>query len=230
MTLAAGITQSDKSSPIPVSPGCDPVGAFGTDRSDLADIYDVETNIAVWKRPVPVALAQSLAGREESWRGFQTSMTVSPQSTAASLTEVLPAGTDSALGDDIAELVDMFCCLFDLKRAGLRFAHLSKAMCPRFHIDHIPCRLVTTYFGETTQWLPHDRVDHSKLGAGSNGSEDACSGLYPCESDIQSLRCGEVALLKGKAWEGNEHGGLVHRSPAVQSGKGRLLLTLDFAF
>ncbi|WP_428354217.1 DUF1826 domain-containing protein [Methyloprofundus sp.] len=36
------------------------------------------------------------------------------------------------------------------------------------------------------------------------------------------------ALLKGERWEGNENAGLVHRSPAINEGERRLLLTLDF--
>ena len=43
---------------------------------------------------------------------------------------------------DIAQLVDKFFCLFDLKRAALRFLVLDRAMCPRFHVDRVPYRLV----------------------------------------------------------------------------------------
>ena len=68
-----------------------------------------------------------------------------------------------------------------------------------------------------------------KLGAGSAGLSDAESGLYPTKDAIQTLAAGDVALLKGESWEGNEGAGLVHRSPAVKSGQQRLLLTLDFA-
>lgn len=56
-------------------------------------------------------------------------------------------------------MVDMFCCLFELKRAGLRLTVLDRAMCPRFHVDRVPCRLVTTYLGAATEWLPHTVAD-----------------------------------------------------------------------
>jgi hypothetical protein len=52
---------------------------------------------------------------------------------------------------------------------------------------------------------------------------------YPSTDAIQTLRAGDVALLKGESWENNEGAGLVHRSPAVKLGQQRLLLTLDFA-
>jgi hypothetical protein len=142
------------------------------------------------------------------------------------------------LSKDIAQLVDMFCCLFDLKRAGLRLTVLDRAMCPRFHVDKVPCRLVTTYQGIATEWLPHQCVDRSKLGFGNEGMSDEKSGLFQQSEDIQRLYKGEVALLKGEGWEGNEGAGLVHRSPSMSASnqsiwantasESRLLLTLDF--
>ncbi len=101
-------------------------------------------------------------------------------------------------------------------------------MCPKFHVDRVPCRLVTTYQGIATEWLPHEVVDRTKLGRGSLGQPDDRTGLYQNKHEIQQLGCGDVALLKGVLWEGNEHAGLVHRSPALPRGDKRLLLTLDF--
>ena len=133
------------------------------------------------------------------------------------------------MASDVAGLVDMFCYLFDLKSVGLRLNAAGHAMCPRFHVDKVPCRLGTTYFGNATQWLPHDRIDRSKLGPGSNGKPDARSGLFSRSDDIQQLDVGDVALSKGECWIGNEEAGLVHRSPGLRPGTSRLLLTLDFA-
>jgi hypothetical protein len=134
----------------------------------------------------------------------------------------------SALSENIAELVDIFCCLFDLERVGLRLTALDKAMCPRFHVDRVPARLVTTYQGIATEWLSNGSVDRTKLGQGNNGKVDEESGIFQTDDDINQLTSGDVALLKGESWEGNEGGGLVHRSPSVEQGEKRLLLTLDF--
>ena len=134
----------------------------------------------------------------------------------------------TALSNDVAQLVDMFCYLFDLNHAGLRLTTLDRAMCPRFHVDRVPCRLVTTYQGCSTQWLPHQLIDRTKLGTGSNGLPDEHSGLYPNAEDVQQLTAGDVALLKGELWNERENFGLVHRSPTPEPGEKRLLLTLDF--
>ena len=193
----------------------------------LADVYQEHTNIAIWERELSATLKDSVEDVLTSNNGFETAMTVTPQCALSSISEALGTTTRSELSKNIAELVDMFCCLFELKRTGLRLAALNRAMCPRFHVDRVPCRLITTYQGVATEWLPHQVVDRSKLGLGSNGQSDLDSGLFRHQGDIQQLNCGDVALLKGELWEGNENAGLVHRSPAVPAGKSRLLLTLD---
>ena len=133
-----------------------------------------------------------------------------------------------ALCEYIALLVDMFCTLLELKSAGLRLVILDQAMCPKFHVDKIPCRLVTTLSGIGTQWLPEDQVDRSKLGIGSLGLPDSTSGIMRNQTSIKNMSVGDVSLLKGEGWYNNENSGAVHRSPAISKNERRLLLTLDF--
>ena len=66
-------------------------------------------------------------------------------------------------------------------------------MCPRFHTDYVKCRLVTTYVGPATQWLPHDLVNRSKLGHGNQGQPDDKSGLFLEDANIEQLNVGHVA-------------------------------------
>jgi len=160
---------------------------------------------------------------------FKVSTSVSPQDTYNSLYNTLGASVDASIvSRDITEIVDMFCCLFDLKQVGLRLTTLNRAMCPKFHVDRVPCRLVTTYNGAATQWLPHQTVNREKLGAGGQGKSDEESGLYDTQNEIKNLNIGDIALLKGESWIGNEGAGLVHRSPTATNNEKRLLLTLDF--
>lgn len=195
----------------------------------LTDIYRADINIAIWQRSLIDALAQEVKQILITKPALQASFTVTPDNAYTAIHDTLGSfPSTSALAEDIARLVDMFCCLFDLQRAGLRLTSLDHAMCPRFHVDQVPCRLVTTYQGMATQWLAHHAVNRSKLGAGNQGKPDEQSGLFDQSSDIQQLTQGDVALLKGERWEGNENAGLVHRSPLVRSGQNRLLMTLDF--
>ncbi len=202
----------------------------GCDATILADIYRQEANIVIWQRELADVIRQSVKEFIVSNPTYKASISLTPEKALRSLRESLGGFSQPELCEDIAELVDMFCLLFELDRAGLRLSVLDNAMCPKFHVDHVPCRLVTTYQGVATDWLHHECVNREKLGQGSNGLPDHQSGLFQSEKDIQHLNTGDVALLKGERWEGNEHAGLVHRSPMVSTTEPRLLLTLDFSY
>ena len=56
---------------------------------------------------------------------------------------------------------------------------------------------------------------------------DSEPGLYRTEQNIQTLTAGDVAILKGELWHGNEDAGIVHRSPPVTTNQPRIVMTLD---
>jgi hypothetical protein len=194
----------------------------------LADIYDDPIYLAVWNRHLSASLKTIAAAFVKANPTYRLSVALTPDHAKESLHQSMGKLASPELCDDIAELVGMFCMLFGLESAGVRLNVLDNAMCPKFHVDRIPCRLVTTYHGAPTEWLPHDLVDRSKLGHGACGQLDHESGLFKRPQDIQQLHCGDVALLKGDLWDDNEGCGLVHRSPHTQESGRRLFLSLDF--
>lgn len=201
----------------------------GDDPNVFTNIYQEDTNIVVWQRDLSSELTQAVSSFLKNSSTKAILLAVTPENTHEVLCDAFGESDNiKILSNDIALLVDMFCCLFDLKGAGLRLSVLDRAMCPRFHIDRIPCRLVTTYEGIATQWLNHDVIDRTKLGAGNQGKTDEQSGLFTSVKDINQLTEGDVALLKGENWDETKGAGLVHRSPPVSVGERRLLLTLDF--
>jgi len=200
-----------------------------TQHTVLTDIYQEDTNMVVWKRNLANNLEQAADAIIESQPTLEELLVVSPEEAFDSVKKLLGGSPEAeVLAEDIANLVDMFCCLFDLKRGALRMTVLDRAMCPRFHVDRVPCRLVTTYQGIATEWLPHNAADRSKLGTGNMGKPDELSGLFEHISDIQQLKSGDVGLMKGELWHNNEGAGLIHRSPQVPNNTRRLVLTLDF--
>lgn len=200
---------------------------WGNDPSVLADIFEENVNIATWRRELSDELRDVVSKVVASSGSLTVSMSVAPDNAFESIRESIGTGRDCPLSKDVAELVDMFCYLLGVKRAGLRLAVLDSAMCPKFHVDRVPCRLITTYQGTGTEWLQHESVNRSMLGLGSGGKPDHESGLYRSPDDIEKLKAGDVALMKGELWENNEGAGLVHRSPGVDDGIARLLLSLD---
>ncbi|AIY66575.1 DUF1826 domain-containing protein [Pseudoalteromonas piratica] len=194
----------------------------------LADIYREDVNIAVWQESLnqqAIDDANTILANSEQ---LNLVIAATPNDIIKQLSEHSELASHTALCQHIHTLLDMFCTLFELKRAGLRLTILDKAMCPKFHVDKIPCRLVSTFSGTATEWLQHQDVDHSKLGAASVGLSDEESGVYQNEAQIQQLAAGDVALLKGSGWINNEHAGLVHRSPYQAKDQRRLVITLDF--
>ena len=204
--------------------------ARGTNPGVLAKIYKQETNIVIWERNLSDTLKQNVTKFLKTNPTFQANVIVSRKSALANLSDSFGGKDGYALCEDISMLVDMFCYLFERTSAGVRLAVLDYRMCPKFHVDRVPSRLITTYHGLATEWLPHDKVNREKLGSGSGGKSDKSSGLYQYESDIQKLSNGSVAILKGELWDGNENAGLVHRSPNPEKSARRLLLTIDFSY
>lgn len=193
-------------------------------------IYDEQINIVVLRRSLAEQIKQYCQALVDQHPNFQLRTVIHNERAAESLHSLLPElEGKSRFVQDLALLLDMYSCLFDLEEVGLRLQVLDRAMCPRFHTDKLGCRLVTTYKGPGSEWLPNNVVDRSKLGAGNRGLSDEASGLYASDESIQQVNEGDVLLLKGDGWYGNEGAGAVHRSPAVTAAEKRIVVTMDFA-
>lgn len=198
----------------PAAPGL----ARGEQPVVLADIMQAGVRVAVWDRPSPVddALVARACSRRLAIKSWVDTALLDP-----TLRRLLPAEEDGALREDLSLLADMTACLFGVTGVGLRVTALEKPMCPRFHVDRIPVRLLCTYGGPGSEWLPVGSVPAGLLTPGA--SQD---GRVKAEA-VERLAAGQVALFKGDTWDESPGGGVVHRSPAVTAGTQRLLVTLD---
>lgn len=160
--------------------------AIQADDPDVfGDIYQDDVNISIWQRALSPELLNAAEHILNLNHAFRFSAAVAPEDTFDSLYNALGKTPQAQLiACDASEIVIMFCYLFDLEQVGLRLTALDRAMCPKFHVDRVPCRLVSTYSGIATEWLSHQDVDRSKLGVGSQGQSDDKSGLY---SDAKSI-------------------------------------------
>ena len=202
----------------------------GNTTSALSEIYQEEVNIAIWQRKLSSKIMLASNNILQTYPFLEISEVINPKDVIEMLDSKIGTSKDNIyLSSDISDLVNIFCDLFKLDRVGFRLKILDHAMCPRFHVDRVPCRLITTYHGIATEWLPHCKVDRSKLGVASHGKIDEETGIFKTHKDIEQLDVGHVGLLKGESWEKNEGAGLVHRSPNVENNdQRRLMLTLDF--
>ena len=206
---------------------------LSNELSALTKIYQSDVNMCIVSREMSASveafIAQLLAVEQD------ISLTQIMSIATLDINTLLPSylhfeGYDDFCAD-VAHLIDVFSHLFELEHVGLRLSVLDKAMCPKFHVDHVPCRLISTYGGIGTQWLEDVFVDRRKLGSGSDGLSDETSGLIIADLEvISTMPTYAIGLFKGSKWEGNELHGAVHRSPKLpENAPRRLLLTLDFA-
>lgn len=205
-------------------------GITGTSPEVMTKIYEAQVNLVVLQRSQSKEVDNYCRELLEGHPNFNLRIVINPEKCLQSITSSLPHLTgQSAFVEDIVLLIEMYSYLFELDEVGLRLQVLDRAMCPRFHIDRLGCRLVCTYSGPGTQWLYNSDVDRSKLGKGNMGLGDEKSGVYTDPASIQQVKQSDVVLLKGDGWFNNEGSGIVHRSPAISKNNKRIVVTMDFA-
>ena len=120
----------------------------------------------------------------------------------------------------IAELVDIFATLFGLEQVGLRLSSRNAPMCPKFHIDYVPVRLIHSLYGDSCQWV------EDPLFLQTENKTNECLAVLEQAVEIKQAPPGAVMLMKGSKWkEGTSP--VIHRSP--QHTKARVVMTLDLA-
>ncbi|WP_339466892.1 DUF1826 domain-containing protein [Pseudomonas capeferrum] len=200
-----------------------PVDIFqvsGDSPQVLTEVLQDNVNLAVWRRRMPAQLedfAQLVVSLGQPLTD-QRVIDVDEQQ-APALPGLLHETADlqgyESFVADVAWLVAAYTCLLGARRLGLRLRVLDAPMCPRFHVDHVPLRLLTSYAGPGSEWLQEGAIGRRELHQ-----------AMPAVDNIQRLQAGDVAVLKGEKWQGNEGAGLVHRSPSGH--QRRLLLSLDW--
>ena len=202
-----------------------PQQVLGASPAVLAEVLRDDVNLSVWQRRLPAQLEDFCTLLLASGEALAESRVIDFSADWHSSLEDLArsfAGVEghAAFVADVVWLVEAFSELLDAQRVGLRLRVLDKAMCPRFHVDHVPVRLVSTYAGVASQWLEEGAMDRRRLGDPAAEPGDS--------TRIHALQAGDVALLKGERWEGNEGAGLIHRSPQPPAGGRRRMLSLDW--
>ncbi|MCG8292852.1 MULTISPECIES: DUF1826 domain-containing protein [Pseudomonas] len=188
----------------------------------MTEILQEGVNLAVWQRRLPAqvedfaALVLSLGQTLTDERVIEVDERQPPRLPGL-LRETQDLHGYDGFVADVCWLVAAYTCLLGARRVGLRLRVLDSAMCPRFHVDHVPLRLLSSYAGAGSEWLEEAAIDRSRL-----------LGDQPSVDNIRRLAVGDVALLKGEKWHGNEGAGLIHRSPQASSNERRLLLSLDW--
>lgn len=179
----------------------------------LQQVVQPGVGAAIWRRSLSPGFAEWIgnipAGQLPALRALVDFRAVEGCIHAACDLSGLPAGTmRDLLASDIGALALMFAQVVRNPLMHLRFEAVTTDACRKFHVDQMPARLLCTYRGPGTQF----------------GLRDASGQVVPAGK----MRSGEVAILRGALWPGEEVTTLLHRSPPIAgTGEVRLFLALD---
>jgi hypothetical protein len=204
------------------------------DAGGLSRILDEGCEVAVWERGLDLQVAASVS----AWtRQTDLSMDVSGppdhSMTARLLGELLGAGCAPGkalrmFAVDVTFLAGVFARLDGRDDVRVRLETLRDDGCTKFHVDFLRLRLLCTYAGPGTEWVPGAHVNRAALGNTAATIEEANRRIVPDPGVVRVAPTGAVMVFKGSGFSGKRGEGLVHRShPVRHEGEVRLRLCID---
>ena len=116
--------------------------------------------------------------------------------------------------NDMARISASFC---DVEHDdSISFWVGSRRGCRRYHVDNVPRRLLVTYAGQGTEWLPDDAADRTAFAEGEPNEK-----IITDATAKQFIGQWDVALFRG----GSD--GLLHRTPDEALNQFSILMRLD---
>ena len=115
---------------------------------------------------------------------------------------------------DMAEVSRTFCDTLNSK--GIGFCLGTIRSCQRYHIDNVPMRMLVTYAGQGTEWLPDEAADRKAFANGASNEE-----IVKDHSARQFMQPWDVSIFRGGPK------GLLHRTPDSALNHPSILMRLD---
>ena len=115
---------------------------------------------------------------------------------------------------DMSEICQIFCDTLNSK--SVSFCLGTERGCSRYHIDNVPMRLLVTYMGQGTEWLPNEIANRAAFEEGLPNEK-----IVKDSSKIKSIKTFNVAIFRGGA------AGLLPRTPDSALKNPSILLRLD---
>ena len=198
----------------------DPAGIVtGVDGTVLTAVRSSDVGMAVWRRSMPEAL-KSWAQRIAADRAVKAGLLIPVARCEDRIEETLrkhkvpSSPARQQLKQDIADLIRVFAGIGGLQTVDVRLETVKGDACWKFHVDRVAFRLICTYAGPGTQYVPPEC------------SRQAIVQQRDYAGPLMTIGTYDVAVFKGADAAG--HDGIVHRSPPILgSGKSRLMLCLS---
>ena len=199
----------------------------GRSATVLHEVLRPGIGIAVWQRELAPAVRDAMAALY-ALMPLHRLFTLDADDDAASALDhalvgfgQLPESSSRAWRDDLLGLIAHARGLAPQTAVRVRIETKVNDGCRLFHADNVPLRLICTYRGPGTQWLPEDAFDRDGLRRGSND-------LVLDWSAVRELAAGDVAVMKGLRFPGaGVTDTLVHRSPSAGAAQPRVVAVID---
>jgi hypothetical protein len=186
----------------------------------LERINNDQTSIAIYEREVD-EMTKAIKYLVE--RGIRLDISGDIDFIGNVIKESLDSDQCKLLVQDIINLAEEFSALSTSANINVLLETVIDDMCTRFHADLNDLRLLCTYYGPGTLWLKEDNINRQAL---NEGEDNCCIVIDP--EEVQQVKTGAVAILKGSRYMPQLTGGAVHQSPSVEGpGQRRLLLRID---
>ena len=190
-------------------------------------ILKTDVNLFCWSRPThPLVLdyLKTLQKRELVPIRFNSHLNEIAQNVEEARKVWDPQGSEASglFWEDVSNLIRDFLSFSQEKTGTVHLKLVDNDACTKFHVDGYSLRLLTTYYGRGTEWLPEKAVNRSALGT-SNDS------IVKNPSRIECMNTFDVAILKGEIpGRFSPVKGIVHRSPEIAHLKEkRIILRVD---
>ena len=132
------------------------------------------------------------------------------------------------LATDIRFLASQLGAILGRRHLHARLFVKRSDGCRKIHADNVSIRLLCTYAGPGTDWLPDEDLVRAHLRPSRLDIDVANRRVLRPGATLRRCSPGEVLLLKGHAYPGNAGRGAAHRSPPLgSSGVARLVLKID---
>jgi hypothetical protein len=180
---------------------------IGASAHVLRDIHKAETHLAVWRRALAPCLEWSGAASKFSGRRLW----VLHADSLPALRAAASVDAGACVGADIALLAAEFFSAMECARIIVKLERIDDDACRKFHADYKTVRLITTYQGPGTQWIPGEETP-------------------VVTAKIAELNAGDVAMFKGRNYGAGAPPRILHRSPPITGANvTRLTLVIDAA-
>ena len=116
--------------------------------------------------------------------------------------------------NDMAEVCRIFCILEKIDTVSFHLG--TQRSCRRYHIDNVPRRMLVTYAGKGTEWIPDEAADRNAFKSGEPNEK-----IIKDKSALQFINPWDVAVFRGGP------NGVLHRTPDAALNGPSILMKLD---